>query len=210
MSQTLSAIDRNAIFNNIQAFFAGVSLIGFLLFLGISLQSGTPTVTKLGEWKLSLFAAFLGISLGYYFGKASRGGVSPAISFVIGILTTLVGIVVYDARLSHQTWVLSLGLVTVFLGYNSGLLREHTELEQWTERIKLTSWIGLVAILLIQYGIPILIEFTNWLNEQFINIIDTLANWSNQKLSILIIILAIILIGGFFAFRALSKIELDF
>lgn len=188
------------------AFVAGITFVGTLFFLGTAIQDATTT-PNFGDTKKAFVTALLGISFGYYLGKTTTEEQGRTIWFVVGVLSTFVGFALVNERLSRYSAVLILMVITIFLLFYTDVIGESREFESWLNAAKYGSVLGLIAIGVIQYAVPLIVPFSRWLSRMWSKLSAFYqATPSDQLVIIFLILLAIVLVVAYLL-MVLSSIE---
>lgn len=154
-TRTITGITNYVNYINIRAFSSGVFLVFSFILISIFMSRNVDSVAHLGPYKLVLGILFIGLSSGYYIGKAIDHGSRPVDSFLIGFFVSLAIIVLLIYRIGMASGILISISVTVFLMYNSGMIESHEEIERWIGVLTSISLYGLVALALIHYVAPV-------------------------------------------------------
>jgi len=177
--------------SKIQGFLAGILLCAFLFSAGSVLRQSTIN-EDIQQLRLGLIAVFVGISQGYYLGRASKDGSGPIFPFLLGICVALTGFVLFTSRVSFITISLLLGTLTVFLMYTSGIIENHERMEDWIKYCKTASWTGIVIILSIQFVLPVGLRLLNWLVGAPENISELIRLTNSTNLVIGLIVISVL------------------
>jgi len=192
----LSDNDAARWFKNAQAFLAGVLFIVFILVAGRGLTQ-TDSVNDIQSTKLILIMLFIGFSTGYHLGNALKKGVGRTMAFVMGVLITLSGVILYGTQLSYPTATFASLTVFVFLLYSSGMVEQDTELEEWVAKGQNLAWLGIISIAFVEFGIPILLGFSEWSINRIEEITEIVKEMNDFELGVasIVILLSIYMIS---------------
>lgn len=180
---------------NYRALLAGSFTVVLLLLINRVLQnSGTSEEILLG------FAALaIGTSFGYQLGEvAKKEKENEATSFILGLLITLSGVILYQTSLDITGMILIVATVNIFLIYSSGLVSRNDDLKRWIAKGNKLSWFVLVIIVFVEFAAPKLWNFIKWASGQLVVAIDFISNLTRREaitLSIFIILSLLIAIS---------------
>lgn len=145
-------------FVNLRAVLAGVSLVVTFVLVSEFLGATATSTPEYGPFKRLLGTLFVGLSTGFYVGRAVGKEGGPIDSFLIGFFGSVAFIVVFVTRLSVLTGILVFTAATSFLMYNSGLVESNEEIEQWIGALVAISLYGVVILVFLQYAWPVVVD----------------------------------------------------
>lgn len=142
-------------YGNLRAATAGVTLVTSFVLISQYLSDHLGTTTEMGPFRRMLVVLFIGLSTGFYVGKAIGKEGGPINSFLLGFFGSLGVLILFVTDVSILAYILLLVTVTSFLMYNSGLVESHAVIDKWIANLVAVSLYGLVVLWAWHYVVPL-------------------------------------------------------
>lgn len=143
----------------VRAVVAGITLVFLIVLVGQFIGGRTETTTNIGPHKQVIAVVFVGLSTGYFLGRAAEEGEkNPTISFLIGFFGTVFALTIYLASVSHLTGILAFSMISMFLMYDSEVIEKGEDMDDFIEFSIEILGIGLGAFAVFQYLWPTIMD----------------------------------------------------